>query len=131
MNNLMYKVYRNLHNGKLSIKDQSSGLVVGHCDEIKLSDVTFQVSEAGVARIRRDKRKAVVATVNGHIVQIKGFVSRLGRKVQIDKNAKTFIPTRQVRFNPYKYTSFVVGNDKPIKHSDFTVIEASGIMLTR
>jgi hypothetical protein len=104
----IYKIYRNLHNGKLSIKNQSSGLVVGHCDEIKLSDVTFQVSEAGIARIRKEKRKAVVATVNGHIVQMKGFVSRLGRKVQIDKNARTFIPTRQVHFNPYKYTSFVV-----------------------
>jgi hypothetical protein len=127
----VYKIYRNLHNGKLSIKNSTTGLVVGYCDSIKMSDVRFKVSEAGIARIRRDKRKSVVATVNGHITSITGFVSRLGRKVEVDRLARQYVPTNRIYFNPYKYTSFVTGDGSEINHSDFTVIESNGTMLSK
>lgn len=127
----VYKIYRNLHNGKLSIKNNTTGLVVGYCDSIKMSDVRFKVSEAGIARIRRDKRKSVVATVNGHITSLTGFVSRLGRKVEVDRLARQYVPTNRIYFNPYKYTSFVTGDGSQIDRSDFTVIESNGTMLSK
>ena len=127
----VYQIYRNLHNGKLSIKNSSTGLVVGHCDSVKLSDVSFKVSEAGIARIRREKRKSVVATVNGHITSVRGFVSRLGRKLEVDIISKQYIPTSRIYFNPYKYTSFVDGTGSEINHAVFTTIEANGTILAK
>ncbi len=126
-----YKVYRNLHNGKLSIKEVRSGLVVGHCDAIKLANVTFKVSEAGVSRIRRDKRKSVVATVNGVIASITGFTGFRGRDAKVYDTGflRSYIPTKRVYFNPYKHTSFVSGVGHRIDRSDFTVIESNGVML--
>ena len=47
----LYKVYRNLNNGKLSIKN-TEGLVVGHCDAIMLTTVEFKVNRKGVARVQ-------------------------------------------------------------------------------
>ena len=64
--NKIYKVYRNLSNGKLSIKN-TEGLVVGHCDAITLTSVEFKVNRKGVERIRNNRRKEVVATANGSI----------------------------------------------------------------
>ena len=75
--NKLYKVYRNLNNGKLSIKN-SCGLVVGHCDAITLTSVEFKVNRKGVERIRNNRRKEVVATANGNIVSAEGFVSLTG-----------------------------------------------------
>ena len=39
-----YSVYRNLNNGKLSVRD-NKGLVVGHCDAITLFGVKFNDCE--------------------------------------------------------------------------------------
>ena len=77
----LYKVYRNLNNGKLSIKN-TEGLVVGHCDAIMLTTVEFKVNRKGVARVQKNKRKEVIATANGNIATLKGFVSFKGRDVE-------------------------------------------------
>ena len=42
-----YSVYRNLNNGKLSVKN-NKGLVVGHCDTITLFGVKFNVNKQGL-----------------------------------------------------------------------------------
>ena len=128
---MKYKIYRNLHNGKLSVKDSVSGLVVGHCDAVQMSEVEFKVSELGVARIRREKRKAVVATVNGTIAAIKGFVGFHGRNVVVDKSSRQYIPTMRVYFNPYKYTSFVDEVGDKVGKADCAVVESTGLMLVR
>jgi len=62
------RVYRNLNNGKWSILATSGeykNKVVGHLDELALSDVTFIVSAAGQARVRREGRKNVHAYAQG------------------------------------------------------------------
>lgn len=62
------EVYRNLNNGRLSIRDAKTKLVVGHADRVKLTDVTFHVSQAGRERVLRERRKNVHAVVRGYMV---------------------------------------------------------------
>ena len=124
-----YKVYRNLHNGKLSIKDAKTGLVVGHADEVSVFLAKFKVSKAGVQRIRRLKQKAVVATVNGGIPWMKGFVSYKGRDVTLCYNHLVGGQKTLVTFNPYKYESFVNREDEsPVAKAELVVIKSSGLM---
>ena len=69
-------VYRNLHNGLYSIKARSGifkGLVVAHARQVWLDDVEFVVSEAGRARVLREKKKYVHAFVRGTLSSFEGF----------------------------------------------------------
>ena len=148
--NKIYKVYRNLNNGKLSIKN-TEGLVVGHCDSVVLTSVEFKVNRKGVERIRRNKRKEVVATANGNIVSAEGFVSFKGRyfeglsaydyflKSQLLKYAfkeEYYNKPEKLYFNPYEHDTFytVESNGDFTYKSDvdsaFAVaIDCDGLML--
>lgn len=101
------KVYRNLHNGKLSIKDKKTGLVLGHCDGIALRDAFFNVNQNGIKRIRERKRKEVVATVEGEVIGMTGFTSYKGRELTYQIADKLLPTRRKVYFNPYKYNWFM------------------------
>ena len=104
---MKYSVYRNLHNGKLSIKSGKTGLVVGHADAVEVFLANFRVSKAGVMKIRERRQKAVVATVHGGISNMVGFTSYKGRNVSECYPHLTGGEITPVAFNPYKYTSFV------------------------
>lgn len=67
------RVYRNLNNGKwsiLAVKGEYKNKVVGHLEELSLSDVTFIVSAEGQARVRREGRKNVHAYAQGVLSSI-------------------------------------------------------------
>jgi hypothetical protein len=59
------KVYRNLHKGCWSIKQ--NGLVKAHSDEINLFDCDFLVNEKNRQKVIKEKRKNVHAFVKGYI----------------------------------------------------------------
>ena len=61
------------------------GKVLQHSTEFFLKDVEFKVSQAGRSRVLREKRKNVHAFVCGTPDQVE----------------------RKVKYNPYKYNSFV------------------------
>ena len=95
-------VYFNLHKKCFSIKaleGDRKGRVVAHSTTVLLESCKFKVSKAGRQRVLREKRKNVHAGVTG--VWINGdrveshyeFLSMVGR---------------QVTYNPYKYSSFVI-----------------------
>ena len=71
------KVYRNLHNGKLSIKQGDK--VIGHCRSITMKDVSFICNEKGRDRVRRTKQKNVHAWLEGTPCYLSGFVAFKGR----------------------------------------------------
>ena len=126
----MYKVYRNLNNGKLSIKEKSSGLVVGHADAIDMINASFNVSKKGVQRIRREKCKYVVATVDGGISWMDNFVPYKGRSVRECMPIVPGAPRVYVTFNPYKHFNFVqVDNLLPICMADVVSIKNNGEMI--
>ena len=56
-------VYKNLHRGCWSVKQ--GGLVKAHALELNLYDCTIKVSQAGQARVRKEKRKNVHAGIKG------------------------------------------------------------------
>ena len=146
----LYKVYRNFSNGKLSIKN-TDGLVVGHCDTIMLTTVEFKVNRKGVARVQKNKRKEVIATANGNIATLKGFVSFKGRDVETLPPYDMFLKSQllkyafkdeyynkpdRVFFNPYEHDTFytVESNGdftyKSDVHSAFAItIDSDGLML--
>jgi len=127
---MTYKVYRNLHNGKLSIKDAKTGLVVGHADAVDVFLAKFKVSAVGVERIRREKRKSVVATVNGGISWTRGFVSYKGRDITTCTPHIAGGKARYVLFNPYLYTTFVELKTKCNVHTAENVaIDGTGGMI--
>jgi hypothetical protein len=84
-------VYFNLHRKCWSVRDRHTRRVVAHLDSLVLSDVTFRVSAAGNARVRREGRKNVHAFARGTVAPTAAVPSE----------------ARSVTYNPYKYTTFV------------------------
>ena len=131
---MKYGIYRNLHNGKLSIKETKTGLVVGHADSVRILKANFRVSEAGVMKIREKRQKAVVATVHGLLSALEGFTAFKGRDVSLTvalgKNAfRSSGDMTRVGFNPYKYTSFVnAETETPLANAEEVYINNTGNM---
>ena len=92
-------VYYNLHKHCLSVRHK--GLVVNHTDKIALENVKFVVSQAGRERVLKEQRKNVHAVVRGEI-----------RKMSF---ADCHAPGHVVKYNPYKYNSFVTEDETPVK----------------
>jgi hypothetical protein len=97
-------VYFNLHKKCFSIKaleGDRKGRVIAHSDTVVLEGCKLLVSEAGRQRVLREKRKNVHAGVSGtwinyctnRVDNYFDFLSMVGR---------------QVTYNPYKYSSFVI-----------------------
>ena len=98
-------VYFNLHNKLWSVRDVKTGLVLGHAKVVKLYDVSFKVSQAGRARVIREQKKYVHAGTAGNLI---GWIDA---DVEVDTSDYQ-VPAHAmlVRYNPYKYTSFVYNN---------------------
>lgn len=60
------EVYRNLHNGLLSVRDAKTKRVIGHAESVTLTDAVFKVSEAGRQRAVREGRRNVHAFAIGY-----------------------------------------------------------------
>jgi len=108
------RVYRNLHNGKLSVQVKQDGKwkVHAHVDDIFLDDPNFKVSQAGRERVLREKAKNVHAFILGNVSSSEGFDA---------DNA------RQVTYNPYKMTHFSTKDDgEHIFTADKASISSSG-----
>ena len=112
-------VYFNLHRKCLSVKaleGSYKGKVIAYADTIVLHSCKFKVSEAGRQRVIREKRKNVHAGVVGTICCINDnhfacVVSAIGSPV---------------KYNPYKYTSFVHAvNETPVHEARHVAIVAS------
>lgn len=93
------RVYYNIRKNCLSVMDKTTRRVVKHTSSITLKDVKFIVSKKGVERIRLQKRKAVVAFVEGEVLAW-----------HASETCGTCIAQRKcgiVTFNPYKWDTFV------------------------
>ena len=119
-------VYRNLHNGLISIKSASSGLVLGHAKHVDIAWAKFVVNESGRQRVLKEKQKNVHAYVKGLLLNTRGFKPYKGRSLQrctalgaIDTIHKVTV----VSYNPYKAPHFVIKgtSDKVSKASLCTV----------
>lgn len=106
------RVYYNLHKRKLSIQEKrinASGKlvwkVVRHANRVFLKDVKFKVSEAGRQRVIKEKKKNVHAFITG------------------EEMLPLYMPNGEsVFYNPYKFSSFVDKDAKPIHESTFASV---------
>jgi len=101
------RVYFNLHKRLFSVQEKVNGQwkVIGHTDDITLYNVTFKVSEAGRQRVLKEKRKNVHGYVEGYSSDYEGSL------------------TTQIRYNPYKYDSFVDESDGKVYSSRFAKLQ--------
>ena len=108
------EAYRNLHNGKYSVKaleGPNKGRVILHCDHVELGNVEFKVSQAGRARVLKERKKYVHATVRGTLGKFTGTQPKPfehGPVKQGDYSVET--PAEEMgafTYNPFKFSSFV------------------------
>ncbi|AMS00889.1 hypothetical protein SEA_FAYELY_89 [Mycobacterium phage Fayely] len=94
-------VYWNLHRGMWSVKALTGpdrGRVIARQQLVILRNASGKVSEAGRQRVLRERRKNVHAGLVGELVQ---------------GEAVTLAPdSREVTYNPFKYSSFVYRDDE-------------------
>lgn len=107
----LVEVYRNLHNGKLSVRDYKTKRVVGHADEVFLEEVQFVVSEAGRKRVRREKRKNVHAFV-------RGFECVVNRRRRWQNT---------VTYNPYQNETFIDDDGIYAYEASFALVRVTGV----
>ena len=110
----VYRLYRNLNNGLISIRCKATNLVVGHAEEVIVSNPNFKVIESGRLRVIATKEKNVHAFVEGEIISYKGFKPFRGRSFVMAGtfNKEPVIPNtivpEIVSYNPYKFGYFFV-----------------------
>ena len=130
------QVYRNLHNGLISIQDLSTGLVVGHADAIDLKRADFIVREAGRQRVILEQRKNVHAFVRGEVVDVLNFKPFKGRESGIEDNSEWNCTKLQrgsllrtntmVSYNPYKAPHFVTPEGDEVNYAALCTIQSNG-----
>jgi len=102
-------VYRNLHNGKWSIRQ--GGIVRCHADAVYLKDAEFAVGAKGRERVLKEKRKNVHAFVRGKVADIHKFRRASGYWYKVG-------------YNPYKNETFVKMEDgNPILKAKFAFMD--------
>lgn len=111
-------VYRNLHKNCFSIKalqGPMKGKVIGHTDEVHLTDVEFRVSEKGRQRVLREKKKYVHAGVVGLIAS------------PYDAPPDD---TVSVRYNPYETETFILANsNEPVYRAAYAKLTNNRIYI--
>lgn len=95
------QVYYNIPKHTFSIKDKKSGLVIGHSRRLALRNCKLRVSEAGRQRVIKTKTKNVHAYIEGEIEA----------STVHDIEGASF-GLVELTYNPYKYDSFVIKNNK-------------------
>jgi len=123
-------IYRNLHNGLISIKSASSGLVLGHAKSVDVAWADFVVNEAGRQRVLRDKQKNVHAYVKGLLLNTSGFKPYKGRSIGPVYGAlDTIHKATVVSYNPYKAPHFVIkGTSDKVSKASLCTISHDGII---
>jgi len=91
-------VYWNLHKHIYSVKNTRTGRVAAHAEQVVIHDAQFVVSQAGRARVLRERSKNVHAGVRG--------------TVELTEEPLSLQGWTRVTYNPYKYDSFVRACDE-------------------
>jgi len=118
------EVYRNLHKNCWSVRDNKTGLVLRHVDEIHLENADLVVRPAGRERVLQEKRKNVHAFAKGEVT---AWIPRLPDEWRLNKDEYETYDTTQIVYNPYLYNSFVyIDSEKPIFYAERVYLTAKG-----
>jgi len=129
------QVYRNLHNGLISIQDLSTGVVLCHADAIDLEEANFIVREAGRQQVIREQRKNVHAFVRGKVISIQNFQPYKGRSLRVnrlsdlqDLQVSNMWTTTKVSYNPYKAPHFVTPEGDEVDYAHLCTVQSNGVI---
>lgn len=117
--------YYNLHRHCFSLKaleGPSKGRVLHHASRVELSEPVFKVSQAGRARVLRERSKNVHAGVVGRLEKFEPFL-------ETDSGALPCAPAEYgwtpVTYNPYRFDSFVTLDDETsVTHARQAVLDS-------
>jgi len=110
------KIYRNLQAKCLSVMEK--GLITGHAQQVKLTNVKFQVSQTGRDRCLARKRKTVHAFVTGTLQEVAAEIAK--------------VSGIKISYNPYKAGHFYnVETDEPIYQAKSAVITPNGVFVEK
>lgn len=116
-------IYFNLHKKCLSIRHK--GRVIDHARSVEMNSVSFVVSQKGRERVLREKRKNVHAFVRGEMNSYVALKNSPVANLQPHNDNG-----RQVKYNPYKYSSFVLAlTEEPIYRADSVLIQDRMILV--
>ena len=108
------KTYRNLHKqcwSVVAMEGENKGRVIAHPQFLQMKNVEFRVQPAGRRRVLRERRKNIHAYVIG------SFVPSTAHEVW-DK----------IRYNPYKFETFVDKNGDPVRSADGVFLNTDGAL---
>jgi len=112
------QVYKNLHKDCYSIRQ--NGLVVGHADKVVLWGCAFKVSKMGVQKIRKEKKKSVIAYVEGNISPCRRPITRV-----FEQNLENEKISSDFTFNPYKNEEFICTKTQtPLKTAAYCLLDS-------
>ena len=118
------EVYRNLHKNCWSVRDNKTGRVLRHVDEIHLLDADLVVRPAGREKVLREKRKNVHAFAKGEVT---AWIPRLPEGWHLNKDEYEAHDITQIVYNPYLYDSFVyVDSKEPIFRAERIYLTKKG-----
>ena len=102
------RVYRNLRAGNWSIQTKTfkGWRVRGHATAVELMDADCHVSDAGRARVLREKRKNVHAYIEG-LIDLRNMQSTEGA-------AFPYGNAERISYNPYKAGTFTTSDGEPV-----------------
>lgn len=101
------EIYKNLHKGLFSIRQ--NGKVVAHVASFSMIKPSFKVNE-----------KARLKVIESGVKNVHAFI--IGKLIEIDCTDNDLIisnPHTRIRYNPYHFSSFVIGvNSAPIYRAE-------------
>lgn len=119
------EVYRNLHTGKMSVRE-CSGRVLAHEDTVLVLNPVFVVQPAGRAKVLQEQRKNVHAFVRGELV---GFSTKATCMTAfIDEEGHELGQWNAATYNPYKAPWFFnKDTEGPVQQANAAIVSTAGV----
>lgn len=107
-------VYKNLHKGCYSVRDEATKRVILHTNRVLVKNAKLVVQQGGRQKVLNERRKNVHAGIRGELVD--NAKSKLGE-----------LEWTPVTYNPYKHKSFVYrSNGQPVHEAVLVLLNDEG-----
>jgi len=111
-------IFRNLHHkGVVYSVRNSEGKTIAHSNSVLMRNAKFIVQPAGLARVRREKKKFVHAGVRGEVVL---------DPIEAANIIKNMDQSKTAYYNPYKTDHFVDIENNKLDKADYVLLTSDG-----
>lgn len=111
-------IFRNLHHkGVVYSVRNSEGKTIAHSNSVLIRNAKFVVQPAGLARVRREKKKFVHAGVKGEVVL---------DPIEAANIIKNMDQSKTAYYNPYKTDHFVDIENNKLDKADYVLLTSDG-----